>query len=63
MDDQFENVFEARDRQRMSSHFEWTEALRTAIALQLLFVAFFSVFGQSLQPGHRFSVTCRRNER
>ncbi len=52
MDDQFENVFGARDRQRMSSHFEWTEALRIAIALQLLFVAFFSAFGQSLQPGH-----------
>jgi predicted SnoaL-like aldol condensation-catalyzing enzyme len=52
MDDQFENIFEAHNRHRMSSHFEWTEALRIAIALQLLFVAFFCGFGQSEQPGH-----------
>ena len=52
MDDQFGNVFEARNRYRMSSRFEWTEALRIAIALPLLFAAFFSAFGQSLQPGH-----------
>ena len=52
MDDQFENIFEAQNRPRMSSHFEWTEGLRIAIALQLLFVAFFSAFGQSAQPGH-----------
>jgi predicted SnoaL-like aldol condensation-catalyzing enzyme len=52
MDDQFSNIFEAHNRHRMSSHFEWTEALRVAIALQLLFVAFFSAFGQSAQPGH-----------
>lgn len=24
MDDRFENVFEARNRHRMTSHFEWT---------------------------------------
>src|SRR4051812_45141707 len=52
MDDQLENAFEAHSRHRMSSHFEWTEALRTAISLQLLFVAVLSAFGQSLQPGH-----------
>ena len=52
MDDPFENVFEAHKRRRMSPHFEWTEALRIAIALPLLFAAFFSAFGQSLQPGH-----------
>jgi hypothetical protein len=52
MDDQFENVFEEHNRHRMSFHFEWTEALRIAIAFPLLFVAFFSAFGQSLQPGH-----------
>ena len=51
MDDQFENVFEAHNRRRMSFHFEWPEALCIAIALQLLFIAF-SASGQSLQPGH-----------
>ena len=52
MDDQFANIFEAHNRHGMSSHFEWTEALRIAIALPLLFAAFFSAFGQSAQPGH-----------
>src|SRR5215469_4637826 len=52
MDDQFENVFEEHNRLRISFHLAWTEALRIAIALPLLFVAFFSAFGQSLQPGH-----------
>lgn len=33
-------------------HLTRTEALRMAIALPLLFVAFISAFGQSLQPGH-----------
>src|ERR1700740_1398354 len=50
MHDQLEDVFEVHHRQ--SSHFDWTKALRKAIALQLLFVAFSSAFGQSLQPGH-----------
>ena len=50
MDDQFEHVFEEHNRHRIS--LAWTEALRIAIALPLLFVAFFSAFGQSLQPGH-----------
>jgi hypothetical protein len=40
MDDQFENVFEEHNRHRISSHLAWTEALRIAIALPLLFVAF-----------------------
>jgi predicted SnoaL-like aldol condensation-catalyzing enzyme len=52
MDDQFSNVFEERNRHTISFHLAWTEALRIAIALPLLFVAFFSAFGQSLQPGH-----------
>ena len=37
---------------RKFSHFEWTEALRIAIALPLLFAAVFSALAQSLQPGH-----------
>jgi predicted SnoaL-like aldol condensation-catalyzing enzyme len=52
MDDQIANIFEAHNRHGMSSRFEWTEALRIAIALPLLFAAFFSAFGQSVQPGH-----------
>ena len=52
MNDQFEIIFEAHNRHRRSSHFEWTEALRIAIVLQLLFVAFYSAFGQSVKPGH-----------
>ncbi|HKD06896.1 MAG TPA: nuclear transport factor 2 family protein [Bryobacteraceae bacterium] len=52
MDDQFEDVFEERDRHRISFHLAWTEAVRIAIALPLLFVALFSASGQSLQPGH-----------
>jgi hypothetical protein len=52
MDDQFKNDFEEHNRHRISFHLAWTEALRIAIALPLLFVAFFSAFGQSLQPGH-----------
>jgi len=52
MDDPFENLFEEHDRHRISFHLAWAEALRIAIALPLLFAAFFSVSGQSLQPGH-----------
>jgi predicted SnoaL-like aldol condensation-catalyzing enzyme len=52
MDDQFKNDFEEHNRHRISFHLAWTEALRIAIALPLLFVAFFSAFGQSIQPGH-----------
>lgn len=52
MDDPFENLFEKHNRHRISFHLAWAEALRIAIALPLLFAAFFSVSGQSLQPGH-----------
>jgi predicted SnoaL-like aldol condensation-catalyzing enzyme len=52
MDDSFENLFEKHNRHRVSFHLAWAEALRIAIALTLLFAAFFSVSAQSLQPGH-----------
>ncbi|HEY2852480.1 MAG TPA: hypothetical protein VGJ18_06515 [Gemmatimonadaceae bacterium] len=39
-------------RHRILFHLAWTAALRVAIALPLLFVASFSAFGQSIQPGH-----------
>ena len=52
MDDQFENVFEEHNRNRISFHLAWTEVFRIAIALPLLYIASFSAFGQSLQPGH-----------
>src|SRR6516165_3594814 len=52
MDDPFENLFEKHNRYMISFHLAWAEALRIAIALPLLFAAFFSVSGQSLQPGH-----------
>jgi predicted SnoaL-like aldol condensation-catalyzing enzyme len=46
------NVFEANIRHTISSHFQWTRPLRIALALLLLFAAFSSACGQSLQPGH-----------
>jgi hypothetical protein len=47
----FETVFRAENRHR-DFYLEWTEALRIAIALPLLFVGLFPAFGQSLYPGH-----------
>ena len=52
MDDQFRNVLERRNWQRMHFHFRWPVVLRITISLQLLVAAYLSAFGQSLQPGH-----------
>ena len=50
--DQSGNGFEAQIRHRISSHFQLMKSLRIVIALLLLFAAFSSACGQSLQPGH-----------
>jgi predicted SnoaL-like aldol condensation-catalyzing enzyme len=52
VDSPFQNLFEKHNQRRISIHLAWAEALRIGIVLPLLFAAFFSVSGQSLQPGH-----------
>ena len=52
MNNSFENAFEPHNQRSRSSHFEWIEALRIAIALPLLSVAFSSAFSQSAPPRH-----------
>lgn len=52
MADPFVNVFAAHNRHRMSPHLKWTKTFRIVIALQLLFIAVLSAFGQTVYPGH-----------
>jgi hypothetical protein len=47
-----DDPFEKHNRRRISFRLARAEALRITIALPLLFAAFFSASGQSLQPGH-----------